>query len=168
VRGVAGREGPVGYNSPVHVRPLAPDELDAALDLWARTEHLGPVPRAEVEQLRAFDPSLVLAADLQGVVVGVVLGSFDGRRGWINRLAVDPPARRLGVARALVVELERRLAERGCQQVNLLVFDDNDAGRALWRDLGYGELERVVLCSRRLTPADVGAPDRSAPDDPSC
>lgn len=140
----------------MRTRPLSDPDLDAALALWARSEHLGPVPRAEVEQLRAFDPELVLVADLDGEVVGVVLGSFDGRRGWINRLAVDPSVRRRGVGRALVRELERRLAARGCVQVNLLVFDDNDGGRALWRELGYGELERVVLCSRRLDDPAAG------------
>ena len=147
----------------VVVRTLEDDDLDAALTLWAATEHLGPTPREELDALRAHDPELVLAAVAvadaadapAGALLGVVLGSFDGRRGWISRLAVAHAARRRGVARRLVVEVERRLAARGCRQVNLLTFTENHAGRALWEALGYHGLEQVVLYSRRLH-----APDR--------
>jgi ribosomal protein S18 acetylase RimI-like enzyme len=144
----------------MRVHPLASDDLDAALELWARTEHLAPVPRAEVEALLGTDPDLVLAASADGELVGVVLGSFDGRRGWVNRLAVDARARRRGVATALMAELEARLRARGCVQVNLLVFADNDLGRTFWAERGYGGTEQVVLYHRRL---DAGAPPSSGP-----
>jgi ribosomal protein S18 acetylase RimI-like enzyme len=146
----------------MRVHPLASDDLDAALDLWARTEHLAPVPRAEVEALLLTDPDLVLAASTDGELVGVVLGSFDGRRGWVNRLAVDARARRRGVATALMVELETRLRARGCLQVNLLVFADNDPGRGFWEQRGYGGTAEVVLYHRRL---DGGA---GSPSGPGC
>ncbi len=142
----------------VVVRTLEDDDVDAALALWAATEHLGPTLREELDELRAHDPGLVLAAvaaadavDVPpGALLGVVLGSFDGRRGWISRLAVAGSARRRGVGRQLVAEVERRLAARGCRQVNLLTFADNRAGRAMWEALGYHGLDRVVLYSRRL------------------
>jgi ribosomal protein S18 acetylase RimI-like enzyme len=139
-----------GYNGHMHIRTLADHDLPAAHALWARTEHLGPAPEAEVAQLRAFEPELVLAAHDEHGLLGVVLGSFDGRRGWINRLAVDGRARRLGVARALVEELERRLRERGCVQVNLLVLEDNAAGRAFWTAVGYGDGWSLRLHVKRL------------------
>jgi ribosomal protein S18 acetylase RimI-like enzyme len=144
----------------MRVHPLASDDLDVALELWARTEHLAAVPRAEVEALLRTDPDLVLAASADGGLVGVVLGSFDGRRGWVNRLAVDPSARRRGVATALMTELETRLRARGCVQVNLLVFSHNDPGRTFWEDLGYGGTEEVVLYHRRL---DAAATPTSGP-----
>jgi ribosomal protein S18 acetylase RimI-like enzyme len=145
----------VGYNGGMELRPLAPDDLDAALALWDRTEHLGRVPRDEVERLLDHDADLVLAAVADdGELAGVVLGSYDGRRGWVNRLAVAPPPPPSGGGRALVAEVERRLGERGCTRVNLLVFDDNDAGRSLWESLGYVGSEDVVLYSRELADGD--------------
>jgi hypothetical protein len=60
------------------IRTLADDDLPAAHALWSRTDHLGPVPDAEVAGLRAFEPELVLAAHDGEGLVGVVLGSFDG------------------------------------------------------------------------------------------
>jgi ribosomal protein S18 acetylase RimI-like enzyme len=134
----------------MNVRTLRTDDLDAAFVLWEATEHLGRVPREEVESVMAFDGDLVLAAEHDGQLVGVVLGSYDGRRGWIQRLAVEPAHRRSGVARSLIDELERRLVERGCRQVNLLVFDHNIVGRSFWEGLGYEGTEQLVMYRRRL------------------
>lgn len=148
----------VGYNLGMDVRTFVAADLEPALALWDRTEHLGSVTPADVRRLLDRDAELVLVAtDDHGEIIGAVLGSFDGRRGWINRLAVDPAARRSGVGRALVAEVERRLAARGCPQVNLLMFGDNHTGRALWESLGYDGPGELVMFSKRLADADAGA-----------
>lgn len=71
------------------------------------------------------------------------------------------------MAKALIEELERRLVERGCTQVNLLVFDDNQTGRSFWEQVGYQGTERLVMYRRRLDerepasyPAGLGQVDR--------
>ncbi len=138
----------------MHVRSLRHDDIEVALALWARTENLGSVSRAEVEQVLAHDPGLVLVAEHGGELVGVVLGTYDGRRGWIQRLAVDPDARRGGIGRALVAELEQRLVDRGCRQVNLLVYHENRDGRAFWASVGYEGTDRIALYRRRLDGTD--------------
>jgi ribosomal protein S18 acetylase RimI-like enzyme len=150
VTGPLGARDEVGYNAGMDVRPLTEHDLDAALELWADTEHLGAVPRTEVEGLRRATPDLVLGAWLDGQLAGVVLGAYDGRRGWINRLAVADPARRRGVGAALLEDLEERLRARGCVQVNLLVYVENDGGRRFWDRHGYEATEEVVLYHRRL------------------
>ena len=38
-------------------------------------------------------------------LVGLAIANYDGRRGWINRLAVDPDYRGLGLARELIEDL---------------------------------------------------------------
>ncbi|MFA9432805.1 GNAT family N-acetyltransferase [Egicoccus sp. AB-alg2] len=160
---VTGSARDVRYNGGMEIAPLTDAHLDAALDLWRRTEHLAPAPREEVEGLRAHDAGLVLAAVDEGRLLGVVLGSWDGRRGAISRLAVDTTTRRRGVAQALVKELEDRLRERGCTRVSLFVYGGNDAGRAFWSAAGYREAPDVVMFSRSLvTACDGGAVDDDA------
>jgi ribosomal protein S18 acetylase RimI-like enzyme len=66
---------------------------------------------------------------------------------------VTDARRRQGIGRALVEEVERRLVERGCPQVNLLVFAGNDPGRRTWEALGYESSEDVVMY-RRILSAD--------------
>ena len=140
----------------MRIDTLTDDQVPAALALWADTEHLGPVDPDELDQVRRHDADLVLgASDDGGRLVGVVIGTWDGRRGTIHRLAVDPATRRRGVAQALVKEVEERLYARGCRRVTLLVFAGNGGGRDFWRTSGYREFEDVVMFSRDLGTTDT-------------
>jgi ribosomal protein S18 acetylase RimI-like enzyme len=65
------------------------------------------------------------------------MGIWDGRRGWINRLAVDPARRRSGLGRGLLALVEERLRERGCDKVNLLIEPDNAAVTDFYAAAGY-------------------------------
>ena len=95
-------------------------------------------------------PDLLLVADDVGAgVVGVVLGTFDGRRGWIHRLAVHPDHRRKGLATSLVGELEQRLATRGARRINLLVMPDNSDGLRFWQRLGHISCPDI-LCTKPM------------------
>lgn len=102
----------------------------------------------EVRTTLVHGPDLMLVAQLD-TEVGVVLGTFDGRRGWIHRLAVHPRSRRAGVATALVTELEQRPTDRGAPRINLLVMPDNTGGLAFWQRRGY-VLRPEVLCSKSM------------------
>lgn len=53
------------------------------------------------------------------------MGSFDGRRGWINRLVVHPRARGERIGERLLREVEESLKARGCDKVNLLIEPEN-------------------------------------------
>ncbi len=74
---------------------------------------------------------------------------YDGHRGWINYLAVDPDYRKRGLGRALMVEAELRLLREGCPKVNLQVRATNPEVVAFYRRLGY-EIEERVGMGKRL------------------
>lgn len=140
----------------MRVRDATEADVDAIVGLWDDAGMLAytPRPQEELERLRGHDPELVLVAESDDGVIGAILAPFDGRRGWLMRLAVAPEARRTGVGRALVREAEQRLRARGCPQVNLLVLAENTAARAFWERLGYHVPAPVVLMSRRLDDGD--------------
>ncbi|QBI18207.1 GNAT family acetyltransferase [Egibacter rhizosphaerae] len=140
----------------MQIRSAAEPDLEAIVGLWEQAGMLAytPHPHDELHGLLRHDPGLALVADLEGAVVGTVLAPFDGRRGWLMRLAVASSARRAGVASALVSEAERRLSERGCARVNLLVFADNEEAQSFWESVGYRRGAPVVLMSRHLDPTD--------------
>lgn len=56
------------YNAGMNVRTMQTHHLEAALEPWGRTEHLGRVPRDEVEQVLPRDPGLALVAEDAGEV----------------------------------------------------------------------------------------------------
>ncbi len=148
------------------LRTYVPRDYPAVRDLWrASGLTVGPSDRpAELERTRRRDPDLFLVAEWDGVLVGAVLGRFDGRRGWINHLAVEEPARHLGIGARLMAEVERRLARKGCAKVNLHVFPENVRACGFYERLGYGRREFIFMDKWLRGPRAVRA--RARPPSP--
>jgi ribosomal protein S18 acetylase RimI-like enzyme len=89
-------------------------------------------------------PVHVLVAEVGGRVIGSIIGTFDGWRGNIYRLAVHPHHPRQGVARALVAEVERRLTRQGAKRVTALVEKDHPRAINFWEAVDYRVDERIV------------------------
>lgn len=87
-------------------------------------------------------------------VVGSVMAGYEGHRGWINYLAVDPDRRRLGFARALMGAAEERLRALGCAKLNLQIRNDNSAAIAFYRRLGFAE-DASISMGKRLERDDA-------------
>ncbi len=83
--------------------------------------------------------------------MGCVFGTHDTRKGWINRLAVDPDYRRRGIATRLVLDCERRLHRQGMEIYAALVESDNRASRAVFRSLDY-DLVTLVYARKKRRP----------------
>ncbi|MFF5054699.1 GNAT family N-acetyltransferase [Micromonospora sp. NPDC000663] len=133
----------------MRVREFAWPDYDDVAALWTGSGR-DVLSRAELTAKLVRDPQLFLVAEVADAVVGVVLGTYDGRRGMILRLAVAPAYRRRGVATALVAEVERRFAALGCPRVNLLVLPEDTAALRFWQALGYVP-QPDVLCSKPLS-----------------
>jgi N-acetylglutamate synthase len=95
---------------------------------------------------------IVLGVRTNGRLVGVVLATHDGRKGWINRLAVHPECRRQGLALALIAEAERVLTDNGLPIIAALVEDWNEASLALFDRAGYQEYPDVHYVTKRQGP----------------
>lgn len=132
----------------MHIRQFEWTDYDSVVAVWTAAGR-ETMPRTELQAKLTRDPELFLVAEARGAVVAVVLGTYDGRRGWILRLAVHPAHRRQGIASRLVHELENRFTSLGCPRVNLLVMPDNTAGLRFWQELGYLPYPDV-LCSKPL------------------
>lgn len=103
------------------------------------------VPRDSIRRKLAVGPELFLVAERDGTVVGTVMAGYDGHRGWIYSLVVDPRFRRRGIARALMAEAERRLRDLGCPKINLQVEVSNRDVVALYEKLGYAVEDRISM-----------------------
>jgi ribosomal protein S18 acetylase RimI-like enzyme len=124
----------------VVVRPAARGDIEAVLALWGagRTAHaITPDTPEALERLLATDPWGLLVAEEEGEVRGALIAAWDGWRGNLYRLAVDPAHRRRGIARRLVRAGEERLRERGAPRITALVAFEDDDARAFWAAAGY-------------------------------
>ena len=91
------------------------------------------------------------ATAAQESVVASVMAGWDGHRGWISFLAVDPDRQHEGLGAALVAEAERLLLEAGCPKVMLMVRTGNEGVLGFYEHLGYSR-DDVVVLGKRLIP----------------
>ncbi len=105
-------------------------------------------PRSFSEQLRRNRRSYLGAFDGDRLL-GVVLGTHDTRKAWINRLAVHPDYRRRSIAARLVRACERVLREQGLKMFAALIEPENRASEAFFRSLGY-EILPILYARKKL------------------
>jgi GNAT superfamily N-acetyltransferase len=82
-------------------------------------------------------------------LVGVIVTTHDGRKGWINRLAVHPDDRRKGLGRRLISEAEQTLHDQGMQIIAALIENGNAASLTLFEHAGYVEYPGIHYVSKR-------------------
>jgi ribosomal protein S18 acetylase RimI-like enzyme len=128
----------------VTIRELTLADYDRWMWVWQRAglHSLRPSGRDSREAFaRQFTSGThtMLGLELAGELVGVVLVTHDGRKGWINRLGVLPEHRRRGCGARLVDEAESVLYRLGLTVIAALIESGNDASLALFQELGYTE-----------------------------
>ncbi|MFL5306385.1 MAG: GNAT family acetyltransferase [Polyangia bacterium] len=140
----------------IEIRPFEKADQPALETLWSRVFADDPPwnqPAVLIASKLRLQPELLLVGILEGRVIGGVMAGFDGVRGWIYHLAVDPGVRRRGIGRQLVHAAESGLRKLGCAKVNLQVRATNPDIVAFYRTLGYQVEERVSM-GRRLADVD--------------
>ncbi len=135
----------------MEIRTFTETDDDAVIALWEACELTRPWndPRKDIARKVAVDDGLFLVGEVDGAVVGSVMGGYDGHRGWVNYLAVAPDRRGHGYGRALMHDVEARLAVRGCPKVNLQVRDTNPGVLAFYERIGY-VVDAAVSMGKRL------------------
>ena len=133
------------------IRPYRLKDVANVIDLWQRCDLTRPWndPRLDIERKLAVDPDLFLVAELEGVVIGTVMGGYEGHRGWINYLAVESDLQGLGYGRQLMEAVEEMIRARGCPKINLLVRTSNTEVIRFYESIGY-TVDDVVGMGKRL------------------
>ena len=75
----------------------------------------------------------------RGSLIATIMVGYDGHRGSINYLAVDPQFSGHGFGRTLVQAAEEFLRGIGCAKINLCVRRENEAVIKFYDKLGYAE-----------------------------
>lgn len=135
----------------MNIRTFASTDAAAVISLWQACGLVVPQndPLADIERKLLVNPELFLVGEYAGRVVASVMGGYEGHRGWINYLAVDPAEQGKGYGRLMMAEVEHRLRAMGCPKINLQVRASNEAVIQFYESLGYG-IDNVVGLGRRL------------------
>ena len=139
----------------VQIRDLRfPEDYQQVFELWQSIEkgvHVGRSDTlAEIGKKLERDPDLFLVAELDGRIIGSVIGGFNGRRGIIYHLAVASTFRGQGVGSRLMDEVEFRLRAKGCLKCYLLVTVDNTEVEAYYLQRGWQQMDQVHIFGKEL------------------
>ena len=135
------------------VRRLTVDDYGDVIALWQKSglPSVRPEGRDSREAFAAQieKGQIVIGLETDDRLIGVVVATSDTRKGWINRLAIDPDYRRRGYGRLLNRAAEQALRELGLQIIAALIEDWNDASRALYKSEGYAVHTDIYYVSKR-------------------
>ena len=139
----------------LRIRTFEMRDYEQVAELWRAAGlslHLSDDVRG-IEHRLQRDAELFIVAESGEQIVGAVLGCYDGRRGWVNHLAVAPGSQRNGIGTALMAELEARFRAIGCVKVNLLIEPDNGGVQRFYDGIGYTR-DDLIFMEKTLPPVE--------------
>ena len=131
------------------------DHTEALIQLWHRCNLLVPWnnPWQDIERKMTRDGDWLLIGFIQEALVATVMAGYDGHRGWLNYLGVDPDFRRRGLAKEMVAAAVARLTAAGCIKINLQIRESNHSAVEFYRRIGF-KTDPVMSMGLRLAPDD--------------
>jgi ribosomal protein S18 acetylase RimI-like enzyme len=123
---------------------------DAVVDLWKTCNLITPQndPVEDIKKKTSFQPELFFVGLLEGKVIGSIMAGYEGHRGWMNYMAVNPKYQRQGYGRKLVQKAIAELKKIGCVKINLQVRRSNTSVIDFYKHLGFQEDDVISLGMR--------------------
>ncbi len=137
----------------MEIRSFAVEDEKAVIELWQKCNLVRSWnnPESDIKRKLKVNPELFLIGILDGKIVATAIGGYDGHRGWVNYLAVDPAYQKKGFGRQLMAEIEKRLLALDCPKINLQVRSGNTSALEFYRKIGYQD-DNVVSLGKRIIP----------------
>ena len=140
----------------ISIRIFEISDYEILIDLWTKAGlPYKPKGRDSKESMRKELEkacATILIAELDHIAIATVFATHDGRKGWINRLAVLPEFRKQGIGKMLVEKAESILIEKGIGIIACLIEDYNKTSLATFKKLGYTEFEGIHYLTKRIHP----------------
>ncbi len=129
------------------IRLFSEDDRRQVVRLW-KTVFADDPPHNEPDHVITaklkVDELLFVAVD-KGTLLGTIMAGYDGHRGWLYSVAVDPQQQKNGIGRQLVEHALASLREHGCAKVNLQIRSGNSEVITFYKKLGFETEERVSM-----------------------
>ncbi len=135
----------------MNIRPYEQGDESGVIELWRKCNLVRPQndPKKDIERKLKVNPELFLVGVEGNKVIAAAMGGYDGHRGWVYYLGVEPEYRHKGVGRKMMQALEEKLLAMGCPKLNLQVYNDNTGAVRFYEHIGYKN-DGVVSLGKRL------------------
>jgi ribosomal protein S18 acetylase RimI-like enzyme len=138
-------------NGELNIRSYQGSDESAVIELWHRCNLVVPQndPQKDIEMKRKVQSDLFFVGTFSDRIVATVMAGYDGHRGWIYYLAVDPDCRRQKIGRRMMAQAESALKKRGCPKINLQVRTSNREVVSFYKRLGFSN-DDVIGMGKKL------------------
>jgi len=127
------------------IRYFRPEDVDALVETLRLNNQYGNPevdgPEA-MKRVGKCDAAVFLVCEMDGRVVGLVRGVYDGSRALIHQLSVHPDYQGRGIGTTLVKEIVRRFSERGAPTVSATVTDESSG---FWQKVGFRRTKAFLV-----------------------
>ncbi len=132
------------------LRPMQAEDYDAVLALWQSSSGMTLRQcdsRQAITEYLHRNPQLSQVLWHDDELVGAVLVGTDGRRGYLQHLAVATRWQRQGLGKQLLAASITALQSAGIDKTHLFIHSDNATALAFYRHLGWQERTDIRVCS---------------------
>jgi len=95
-----------------------------------------------MKRVKACSVAVFLVCEIDGRVVGVVRGNYDGSRAIIHQLSVHPAYQRRGLGAALVREIVKKFQRMGAPTVSATV---TERSLPFWQKVGFRKTNVLLV-----------------------
>ena len=136
------------------IRKYVNEDYNSLIELWKISSlpyrPKGRDSREELVRQNKLDCSIFLVAEAEERLIGSLFGSHDGRKGWINRLAVHPDFQQQNIGTKLVDKVEKLFEKAGIGIFACLIEEENEVSKKVFQRLGYKVFKGISYCTKRL------------------
>lgn len=125
-------------------------DYDRVISLWQQCDGVSlrdADSRDGIARYLDRNPGLSFVAEADQDIVGTVMAGHDGKRGYIQHLAVLDSLRQQGIGSRLVEICLQALKQAGIVKSHVHVLHDNAQGREFWLRRDWFQRKEIVMYS---------------------
>ena len=138
----------------MNIRLMTIEDYEKVHELWMSCVGMGlnnlDDSKEGIERFLKRNPDTCFVAEIEKIIVGVIIVGNDGRRGYVYHTAVNPQYRKQGIAKSLVDMAMTALQQIGINKVALVVFDRNKIGNVFWKKMGFTVRDDLIYRDKAL------------------
>ena len=142
--------------SKLTIRKMKNSDYNDLIKLWIKAglpyRSRGRDKKNKISEELKNPATNVLLMEHENIIIGSIFATHDGRKGWINRLAIAPEFRNNGLAFKLITEAENFLIQQGIEIIACLIEDWNKQSMKLFQKTGYKKHSDIIYFTKRLNP----------------
>ena len=131
-------------------RKMDLSDYEGVISLWQESEGVKLREADSKQGINKYlvrNPGLSFVAVKEGVILGTIMSGHDGKRGYVQHLAVAPSLRMSGIATELLSRCIGALKSEGIIKSHIHVLSNNEQAKNFWSNRGWSKRTDIEVFS---------------------